>query len=161
MIDNFSWLKIIGDSIIDFVKNYQPLASGLIAAFAGIIGTFIGNNLTLNRERKQWAKEKIYNTYTSAIHLYSDLIGLTYSRDSDSLKESDIILSKLTGYLSNLLIISSKKDKEEIQIILDKTSNIKQGGLIQTASINDLEQLRDKVIYIMKSDHRLEDLFKI
>ena len=156
MIDDLNWINI--NSIINGIKDYQTIISSLITA--GTI-TFFGNYLIVQRERKQWAKEKIYNTYTSAIHLYSDLIGLTYSRDSDSLKESDIILSKLTGYLSNLLIISSKKDKEEIQSILDKTSNIKQGGLIQRSSINDLEQLRDKVIKIMKSDHRLKDLFKI
>lgn len=161
MIDDFSWLKSIGDSIIDFVKSYQPLASGLIGAFAGILGTLIGNNLTLNRERKQWAKEKIYNTYTSVIHLYSELIALTSLKDADSNKQSEITFCNLTGYLSNLLIISPKKYKEEIECLINKTSNLKQGGMIQRDKIDDLKQLRDKVIYIMKSDHRLKDLFKI
>ena len=157
MIDDLNWMNIIS-LILNSIKDYQTIISSLITA--GTI-TFFGNYLIVQREKRQWAKEKIYNTYTSVIHLYSDLIGLTYSGDSDSLKELDITLSKLTGYLSNLLIISSKEDKEKIQSILDKTSNIKQNGVIQRASIRELEQLRYKVIEIMKSDHRLKHLFKI
>ncbi len=157
MIDNLNWMNIISLTL-NSIKDYQTIISSLITA---VTITFFGNYLIVQRERKQWAKEKIYNTYTSAIHLYSDLIALTYLMDSESLKESEITLSKLTGYLSNLLIISSKKDKIEIKSIIDKTSNLKQHGLIQRSSINDLEQLRDKVIEIMKSDHRLEDLFNI
>ncbi|MGK7955072.1 MAG: hypothetical protein AB4063_07400 [Crocosphaera sp.] len=157
MIDNLNWINIIR-SIINGIKDYQAIISSLITA--GTI-TFVGNYLIVQRERKQWAKEKIYNTYTSAIYLYSDLIGLTYGRGSDSLHRSEITLSNLIGYLSNLLIISSEKNKEEIKYLIDKTSNLKRNGLIQKDSINDLEKLRDKVIEIMKSDHRLKDLFNI
>lgn len=157
MIDNLNWINIIR-SIINGIKDYQAIISSLITA--GTI-TFVGNYLIVQREKRQWAKEKIYNTYTSVIHLYSDLIGLTHGRDLGSVHESEITLSNLIGYLSNLLIISSEKDKEEIKSIIDKTSNLKQHGLIQKSSIDDLEELRDKVIKIMKSDHRLKSLFNI
>ncbi|MDJ0580977.1 hypothetical protein [Crocosphaera sp.] len=113
MIDDLNWINI--NSIINGIKDYQTIISSLITA--GTI-TFFGNYLIVQRERKQWAKEKIYNTYTSAIHLYSDLIGLTYGRGSESLHESEITLSKLIGYLSNLSIVSPKEYKEEIEDII-------------------------------------------
>lgn len=146
------------------LTTYQIIAGALINATAVIIGAslnvFYAPWLQRKRDDERWEREKLYSLHSEAYESLTNLLRLV---SSISVLQGTEISSEFyasVGALSRLRLAYEDDEAEEIFSIENDIRAIYKNYLIQKSELDNLENLRQRLIAIAKRDERLKKLFR-
>jgi hypothetical protein len=146
------------------LTTYQIIVGALINATAVIIGVllnvFYAPWLQHQRDDKRWEREKLYDLHSEAYKALTDLLRSVSALNSLKAGEISSGFYASVGALSRLRLAYENDEAAEILLIESDLKAIYKNFLIQRDELDNLEDLRQRLLSIAQSDERLKDLFR-
>ena len=112
------------------------------------------------RDDKRWEREKLYDLHSEAYKALTDLLRSVSALNSLKAGEISSGFYASVGALSRLRLAYENDEAAEILLIESDLKAIYKNFLIQRDELDNLEDLRQRLLSIAQSDERLKDLFR-
>lgn len=137
------------------------LINASAVVFSAFLATIVSPWIQSKWDDKRWEREKLYdlhtNTYEALTELLKSIASMNAIPSYNLFKEAYASI----GALGRLKLAYSQKRSAEIELIEQGLEKLFKGNSFrQDEMINELEEMRHKVLNIAQNDKRLKDLFK-
>ena len=133
------------------------MASGtFVSVVTPVLTSTLNNRLQQDRENRRWQREKLYELYSDADSVFTELIEAASTNNATAATNA---YYRLICTLSRLSMACSESAAEELQAIEVELQPYLRGSLFQQAESSFLQEQRLRLIRLTQADSRLKQLF--